>query len=169
MRLFTRFSQGLFAASMLAASLVGMSGCGEYSLFKVSVTSKDSPRDNIDECLMTIQDENGKTVLDKYHLQRVYGDLDTSGNATLKQGCAAGGLTNANIGLFSYSRSSTSGTLTFRVDAWDTNGVVCGYTGAPGCQPLQWGKSNPVAPKAYSSSADEVGVNLEIKIQTYQP
>jgi hypothetical protein len=154
MRSFTQFSKGLLATGMLAASLVGIGGCGpDYSLFKVTVTSSTSPRDDIYECLMTVKDENGNLVLDRYRLKAIYGGAGEH----LVQGCEAG-LTNTNgtIGTLSYSSSRTSGTLTFQVDAFDnSNG---------GHKVVQTGASDAKQPKVYNGGAnDEVPVTIVIK------
>ena len=149
MRSFTRFSKGLYTALMLAVSGLGLGACGpDYALFKVDITSSKSPRNNIEDCRMTITDEKGVPVLDNYVLGTVAGDPnDTSG--TLSQGCS-GGITGQKIGRFSYSSSRTSGTLTFQVDAWDNHGLSCGWvTGDPPCVPVQSGSSGPIAPKAF--------------------
>lgn len=157
----TRFSKGLFAAGVLAGSLLGMSGCGpDYALFKVDVSSSTSPRNDIEECRMTITDENGKAVQgavdsngnvipsNGFLLKTVAGPPDSSGNATLLQGCQ-GAITNPRIGTFSYSSSRTTGTLTFQVDALNSASEV-----------VQTGKSDPIAPKAYPP---EVQVTVTIK------
>jgi hypothetical protein len=150
-----RFSKALVVAGMLAGPVLGLCGCGpDYAIFKVNVTSTTSPRNNIEECRLTITDENGHLVLDKYSLDPVYGPLDSAGNQTLDQGCAAP-LTKANIGVLSYSSSRTSGTLTFRVDAWDNKGQQCGYT----CTPVQTGSSD-AKPVAYPP---EISVSVVIK------
>ena len=160
MRSFKRYSKGLFTAGVLAASVLGLGACGpDYALFRVDVTSTKSPRNNIEECHMTITDENGAKVLDQLPLKTVSGPADTSGNPTLLQGCQ-GGLTNSNIGSFSYSSSRTGGTLTFQVDAWDNNGQQCGFTGVAPCLPVQTGNSGPIAPAKYPP---EVPVTIAIK------
>ncbi len=152
MRSLTRFSKGLLAVGVLAGSLLGMSGCGpDYALFRVDVSSATSPRNQIDECRMTITDEKGAVVLDHFLLKAVAGPQDSSGNATLLQGCQSG-ITNPRIGTFSYSSSRTTGTLTFQVDAYDnSNG---------GHAVVQTGSSDPIAPKAYPP---EVPVTITIK------
>ena len=161
MRSFTRFSKGLLAAGVLAGSLLGMSGCGpDYALFKVEVSSSTSPRNNIEQCRMTITDENGKAVLgavdsngeviptNGFLLKTVAGPNDADGHATISQGCA-GGLTQGRIGTFSYSSSRTTGTLTFQVNGLNSDNVV-----------VQTGSSDPFAPKAYPP---EVQVTVTIK------
>jgi hypothetical protein len=151
MRSFTQFSKGLVATGILAASLLGTSGCGpNYSLFKVTVTSKDIPRDKISACLMTITDDQGRIVLDTYQLKAVYG----AAGELLSQGCAAG-LTPQNIGTLSYSSSRTSGALTFKIDAFDdSNG---------GHALVQTG-SNSAQPKTYNGPNDEISVPITIAI-----
>jgi hypothetical protein len=154
MRSFTQVSKALFAAGMLAAALVGTSGCGpDYALFKVSVSSSTSPRNDIELCRMTITDENNRTVLDSFVLETVGGPPDSSGNPTLTQGCG-GGMTNAYIGAFSYSSSRTTGTLKFRVDAYNAPGSNGGQ------KIVQTGESAPVAPVKYPP---EVPVTVVIK------
>ena len=164
MRPSTKFSKRLFAASMLAGSLLAMSGCGpDYAIFKVTITSVTTPRNNIEECRMSITNENGVKVMDDYPLPKVYGK-DSSGNTVLQQGCGDG-QTNGNIGTLSYSRSSTSGTLTFTVDAWDNTGQQCGYTKVAPCLPVQTSQTSDtnfgptVAPKAYPPEV-QVGVAI---------
>jgi hypothetical protein len=151
MRSFTQFSKGFLATGMLAASLVGISGCGpDYSLFKVTVTSANPDREDIYECLMSVRDENDELVLDRYRLKTVSGGA----GEPLIQGCEAG-LTTGNIGTLSYSTSRTSGTLTFQVDAFNNkNGdhVL-----------IQTGKSDPKQPKVYSGPNDEIPVPVTIK------
>jgi hypothetical protein len=156
MRSWTKFSTGLLATGLLAGSLLGMSGCGpNYTLFKVDISSADTPRNSIEECRLTITDENGVVVVDKYVLPAVYGPPDSAGNPTLNQGCVAP-LTKGNIGTLSYSSSRTTGTLTFRVDAWDNTGIQNNYTG----KPVQSGSSS-AAPAAYPP---EVPVGVVMKI-----
>jgi len=153
MRSFKRCSKGRFTAGMLAVSMLGLGACGpDYALFKVSITTKD-PSSEIEECRMTITDEKGSAVLDHFLLKTVAGSPDSQGNSTLLQGCQ-GGMTKSNIGLFSYSSSRTTGTLTFQVDAYNS-------TAANGGQKvIETGNSGPVAPAAYPP---EVTVSLEIK------
>jgi hypothetical protein len=152
MRSFAKFSQGLLAAGMLAGSLLSMSGCGpDYAIYKVDVTSAKSPRNDIEECRMTITDENDKVVLENYLLMAVSGPPDSSGGPTLIQGCS-GGITNARIGTFSYSSSRTSGALIFQVDAYNSP--------ANGSQVVQTGKSGKMAPSPYPP---EVGVTVLIQ------
>lgn len=148
MRLSTKFSKGLFAASMLAGSLLAMSGCGpDYAIFKVTVTSVTTPRNNIEECRMSITNENGVKVMDGYPLPKVYGK-DSTGTPVLEQGCGDG-QTKANIGTLSYSSSRKGGTLTFQVDALDNKGAV-----------LQTGASGAIAPAPYPP---EISVGVTIK------
>jgi hypothetical protein len=153
MRSFTRFSKGLFTAGVLASSLLGMGACGpDYALFKVDVSSSVSPRNDIDECRMTVTDEKGVAVMSDFLLKSVAGPLDSSGNPTLIQGCASQ-ITNPRIGIFSYSSSRTTGTLTFRVDAYSNiNG---------GHKVVQAGCSDAIAPKAYPP---EVGVTVTLAL-----
>jgi hypothetical protein len=154
MRSFTQFSKGLFAAGILAISLAGISGCGpDYALFKVDVSSSTSPRNDIEECRMTITNGDGRTVLDSFVLATVAGPPDSSGNLTLAQGCG-GGITNAHIGTFSYSSSRTTGTLKFRVDAYNASGSNGGQ------KIVQTGESAAVAPAKYPP---EVPVTVVIK------
>jgi len=105
MRFFARFSKGLLGAGLVAGALLAMSGCGpDYAIYKVDITSIDSSnRSDIAYCRITITDESGKTVLDHHALN----------------GCT--GLTNQNIGTFSYSSSRSSGSLNFTVEAYDAN------------------------------------------------
>ena len=154
MRSFTQFSKGLFAAGMLATSLVGISGCGpDYALFKVDVSSSTSPRNDIELCRMTVTNGDGRTVLDDFVLETVAGPNDSSGNPTLAQGCG-GEMTNAHIGVFSYSSSRTSGTLKFRVDAYNAPGANGGQ------KIIQTGESADVATAMYPP---EVQVTVVIK------
>jgi hypothetical protein len=155
---------------MLAASLVGIGGCGpDYALFKVNVTSSTSPRTQIEECFMSIKDEKDKLVLDRYEFHKVYG----AAGEPMIQGCE-GGLTTDRIGSLSYSSSRTSGTLTFRVNAWDNNGTRCGHIAddervaqgdqpaSPPCVPLQTGNGS-ATPKTYNGPNDEIPVSVTIK------
>jgi len=93
-----------------------------YTLFELDITSTTSPRINIEECRLTITDQNGTVALDNFLLPVVAG-ADSSGNPVLVSGCS-GGLTPAKIGTFTYSTSLVNGSLTFRVDALDTNGNI---------------------------------------------
>jgi hypothetical protein len=157
MRSFTQFSKGLFATGILAASLVGISGCGpNYSLFKVTVTSKDIPREKISSCLMTITDEQGRLVLDSYQLKAIPG----AAGELLVQGCAPS-LTPQNIGTLSYSSSRTSGALTFKVEAFDdSNGghALVQTSEHPNVDPT------PYTPKTYNGPNDEISVPITIGI-----
>ncbi len=123
MRLFTLLSRGLLAAALLAGAALGMTACGpNYAIFKVDITSTTSPRNNIELCTMTITDENNVLVLDNYQLASELG-TNPDGTYYAKQGCAAG-LTPAHVGVFSYSSSRTSGSLTFVVNALDNDSAV---------------------------------------------
>jgi hypothetical protein len=106
MRLLSWFSKGLLGAGLVAGALLSMSGCGDYAIFKVVITSIDTPLklSEIAYCKITITDENKETVLDHHDLN----------------GCK--GLTNKDIGTFSYSSSRSSGTLNFIVEAYDAQG-----------------------------------------------
>ena len=98
-------------------------GCvSPCALFELDITSTTSPRINIEECRLTITDQNGNLALDNYLLHVVAG-ADSNGNPVLVSGCA-GGLTAVNIGTFTYTTSLTSGSLTFQVNALDTNGNI---------------------------------------------
>ena len=149
-----QFKKGLFAAGLLAASLLGMSGCGpDYALFNIHV--KASPRaklpapngsDNsaIDQCEMTIKDQDGKIVLDRFVLKRV-STTDATGQLKLTAGCQSG-LTPVDIGNFSYSTSNTTGSFTFRVDGHaDDHNVI-----------LQTVTSGAIAAKVYPPEMPEV-------------
>jgi hypothetical protein len=154
MRSFTQISKGLVATGILAASLVG--GCGpNYSLFKVTVTSKDIPRDKIGYCLMTITDEQGRLVLDRYQLNAVPG----APGELLQQGCQTG-LTPQNIGTLSYSSSRTSGALTFVVEAYDDeNG---GHTLIQSNDQGSGNNPQTAQPKVYNGPNDEIPVSITI-------
>lgn len=158
MRSFTRFSRGLFATGMLAASLVGISGCGpDYALFKIHVKSSpksELPAPNgssntaINQCEMTITDQNSKLVLDHFVLKNVT-SVDSAGNIVSTTGCE-GGLTPIDIGLFSYSTSNTKGTFTFTVDGWDDNHELI----------LQTKTSDPIAAQVYPPEMPEVVLTM---------
>ena len=114
MRSFTRISTGLLVGIIAAGASLALGGCGpDYAIFKVHVASTTTPRNDIEECYMTVTAENGEVVLDRYQLQKVWGA--TGGETSIKYGCQ-GGLTNAEIGYFSFSTSRSAGTLTFQVD-----------------------------------------------------
>jgi hypothetical protein len=99
------------------------SGCvSPCALFELDISSTTSPRNNIEECRLTITDQNGNLALHNFLLPAVYG-ADSSHNLVLVSGCGLG-LTRAKIGTFTYSTPLTSGSLTFRVDALDSNGVI---------------------------------------------
>jgi hypothetical protein len=148
-----QFKKGLLTAGILVTSLSGVSGCGpDYALFNIHV--KASPRstlpapdgsDNtaINQCEMTIKDQNGKVVLDRFHLKPVTG-ADAQGQPKLLAGCQSG-LTPTDIGLFSYSTSNTTGTFTFTVDGWNTNRDVL----------LQTGTCGPIAAKVFPPEMPE--------------
>jgi hypothetical protein len=148
----TQFKRGLFTAGLLVTSLWGLSGCGpDYALFNIHV--KASPRstipapdgsDNtrIDQCEMTIKDQAGKVVLDRFVLKKVTGS-DAQGQLKLLAGCQAG-FTPIDIGLFSYSTSNTTGTFTFTVNALDTNREV-----------LQTATSDSIAAKVFPPEMPE--------------
>jgi hypothetical protein len=119
MRSPTRFSKGIVAALLAAGAGLGLSACGDYAIFKVHVGAT-SPRDDIEECRMTIADENGKCVILNVLLLQVAG----APGSPLKQGCAGGNLTPPDVGFFSYSTSRSSGTFTFTVEALNSSGNV---------------------------------------------
>lgn len=121
MRSFTGITKGLLFAAIAGGASLALGGCGpDYAIFKVHVASETTPRNDIEECYMTVTDQNGEKVLDRYKLEKVVGS--NGAELTLKWGCA-GGLTNADIGYFSYSTSRSSGTLNFRVDGVNSNDV----------------------------------------------
>jgi hypothetical protein len=122
MQSLTRISKGLLVGLFAAGASVGLGGCGpDYAIFKVHVASTTTPRNDIEECRMTVTDESGDVILDHFQLEKVVGS--NGSELTLKYGCA-GGLTNADIGYFSFSTSRSSGTLTFQVDGVNSNGVA---------------------------------------------
>jgi hypothetical protein len=114
----TRFTKGLVALLLTAGAGLGLGACGNYAVYKVHV-SATTPRDDIQQCTMTIADENGKCAVSNLVLAQVAGQP----GQPLAQGCA-GGLTPANVGTFSYSTSRSGGFLTFTVNALDANGNV---------------------------------------------
>jgi hypothetical protein len=105
MRGFKQLSKMFLAGGALAASL---SSCGDYKVYDVHVAISDgvsrSSRELIYSCTMTISTSD-KTILDSYPLSQDNG-----------LGCRPG-ITEINVGRFSYTTSRTSGTLTFTVDA----------------------------------------------------
>jgi hypothetical protein len=116
MNFLARFSKGLVATLFVVGAASCLAACGpDYTLFKIHVSSAQ-PRNDIDRCTMTIKSGDQK-VLDEYQLLTVA----SSDPTTLAQGCA-GGMTPANVGLFSFSTSRTSGTLTFTVNAYLASG-----------------------------------------------
>jgi len=123
MRSFTRISTGLLVGIIAAGASLALGGCGpDYAIFKVHIASTTTPRNDIEECYMTITDETGDVVLERYQLQKVWGA--TGADPSIKWGCA-GGLTNADIGYFSFSTSRSSGTyLTFQVDGVNNSEVA---------------------------------------------
>ena len=157
MRSFTQYSKGLFAAGILAASLASISGCWpDYALFRIHV--KSSPKstipapngsDNtaINQCEMTITDQDTKVVLNHFILKKV-SSVDSAGNSKLT-GCE-GGLTPIDIGLFSYSTSNTKGTFTFTVDGWDDNRTLI----------LQTKTSDPITAQVYPPEMPEVVLTM---------
>ena len=107
---------------VIAIPPVSTAGCGStFAAFAIQVTSA-APRNNIEECKISITDENGEAVLSSYVLPTVVGQ-DSGGSPFVRQGCA-GGLTPANVGTFYYITSRASGSLRFQVDALDASGVV---------------------------------------------
>lgn len=145
MRFFTRIATGLFAGVIAAGSSLVLGGCGpDYAIFKIHVASTTTPRNDIEECYMTVTDEAGEKVLDRLKLEKVV--QNNGGDITLRWGCG-GGLTNADIGYFSYSTSRSSGTLTFQVDGVNNTDV-----------PVQTGKASADV-KPYPP---EIEVNIAI-------
>ena len=149
MRALTLLSKRALTATLLASSLFALPSCGpDYALFKVSVTSTNKERDQIDKCFMTIfaDGDEKKLVLDHYQMtqKRVGGTLE-------EEGCL-GSFTGPKIGTFDYSTSRSSGTLTFQVDAKDGNAKV-----------LQTGKSAAITVRAFEPSKTEIPVSFDIK------
>ncbi len=119
---FARISKGRLASVLTAGAVLALAGCGpDYAIFKVHVASAKTPRNDIAECYMTVKDQAGATVLDHLKLEKVFGS--NGSDITIRWGCE-GGLTNADIGYFSFSTSRSSGTLTFQVDATDDGNKV---------------------------------------------
>ena len=147
MRFLQRISKGLLGAGLVAGALLAMSGCGpDYAIYKVNISSTDSSTlDSIAQCRITVTpSDSAKPVLDHYVLN----------------GCT--GLTNQNIGTFSYSSSRSSGSLNFIVEAYDANGYD--PTDRTNHR-LQWNendKPGPIAVKAYNGPADEIPVSIAI-------
>ncbi len=109
-------------AGAAVVACLSFAGCGpDYAVFRVHVTVPTTPRNDIAICLMTITDTSrpgpDNIVLRDYPLQRLYG-RDIDGNLKLSQGCAPE-LTNADVGVFSYSTSRPSGSFVFTVDAYN--------------------------------------------------
>lgn len=148
-----QFKKGLVAAGILVTSLSGVSGCGpDYALFSIHVKASEkstlphpdgSVNTDIAQCEMTINDQNGKVVLDRFILKKVTG-VDAQGVTKLLSGCGAG-FTPLDIGLFSYSTSNTTGTFTFTVDGWNANHD----------QILQTATSDSIAAKVYPPEMPE--------------
>jgi hypothetical protein len=144
MRFLQRISNGLLGAGFVAGALLAMSGCGpDYAIYKVNISSTDSSTlDSIAQCRITVTpSDSAKPVLDHYVLN----------------GCT--GLTNQNIGTFSYSSSRSSGSLKFKVEAYDANGYDPSDTTK---NRLQWNdpdKSDPIPAKAYPP---EITVSIAI-------
>jgi hypothetical protein len=152
-----RVSRLFLAGGMLAVSTLFLGSCGNYALFKLHVTTAPtspvsppngtggSNRGQIDQCYLTVTDENNVKVVDGY-LLLAPATTDSAGNLVVK-GCKAG-FTPADLELLSYSTSRTSGTLTFRVDGYDSDHKVI----------LQAGKSGAVAPKAFPPVMDQIEI-----------
>jgi len=148
----TQFKKALVAAGLLATSLSGVSGCGpDYALFSIHVKASSkstlplpngSDNTAIDQCEMTIRDQNGKVVLDRFHLKPTSG-VDANGQPKLLSGCQ-GGFTPIDIGLFSYSTSNTTGTFTFTVNGLATNKEI-----------LQTATSDSIAAKVFPPEMPE--------------
>jgi hypothetical protein len=114
----------LIVAATAVTAALGLSSCGpDYTYFRIHVTSA-TPRNDIEECRMDIASERGPVVA-SYPLETIAGGTDQSTGLLLpnKQGCA-NGMAPANVGNFHYSTSRTSGSLTFTVNAYDSNGKV---------------------------------------------
>jgi len=144
MRLTTRFKKSLIAAVLVAAGGLGLSGCGpDYAIFAVTVWGDQSDRDNINACLLSITDEGGHAIVTNFPLETVSSGIDPATGELGRniQGCANGQMANnskTGVGIFSYSTSRTSGSLTFKIDAVDVNSKV-----------RETGTSDPAGIKAY--------------------
>jgi hypothetical protein len=113
MRSLTRISKVLLVSAVAVGGSFGLAGCGpDYAIFAVTVSSA-TPRNDIADCRMTVTADNGEKVLDGWVLHQVAGNP----GEPLKQGCASE-LTPAKVGVFSYSTSRASGSLTFKVSAY---------------------------------------------------
>jgi len=118
---------------MLAASALCLSSCGNYALYRLHVTTSagtaadGNQRADIDQCRLTITDEANVVVAAGYSFPT----------------CASG-FTKQDLGVFSYSTSRSSGTLTFQVDGFNANRDTI----------LQTGKTEPIAPVSYPPEID---------------
>jgi hypothetical protein len=113
MRGFTGIAKVLLVSAVALGVSSGLAGCGpDYAIFAVTISSA-TPRNDIADCRMTITADNGDKVLDGWVLHQVAGNP----GEPLKQGCASE-LTPAKVGVFSYSTSRSSGSLTFKVNAY---------------------------------------------------
>jgi hypothetical protein len=92
-----------------------------YAVVAMSITSA-SPRDDIEECRLTITDETGSAVLSDYDPPKKYA-TDPAGGLMLKYGCA-GGLTRSLIGTLYFATAKLGGSLRFQVDGYDHAGKV---------------------------------------------
>lgn len=158
MNTLARCLSGLGASAFLAMLAGGAGGCGggdgsncpafifpmfdgapitcsnPFAAFQGHITAS-APRLSIAMCKASILDENGSYLLADELMGVQYG-ADSSGNPILKQGCGSG-LTPANVGEFVYMTKRISGTLTFRIDAYDDNiGLV--QTGFTAAQPATY-------------------------------
>lgn len=113
-------SKRLLSLGLLCAGIGGAAGCsGDYGLFDVhphfaaDVTLND--RVPVDKCVLYITDEKNEPVVSGYRLVP-----QQTGDSSFV-GCPSG-QTPSDLGHLSYSTSRSSGSLSFRVDALDSNG-----------------------------------------------
>ena len=155
------FSKRLLSLGLLCAGVGGGAGCGgDYSLFNVhphfdpSVVPND--RVPIEICRLSIQDEKGNAVIGVKDKETgvVGSGFQLEGKKisdTTWVGCV-GGDTPQDLGHLSYSSSRTSGSLTFRVEAYDANNNI-----------LFSGTSDQEQAKVFHGESDIVAVDILIK------
>jgi hypothetical protein len=117
----TRLTSWLFGLSALAGLTCLGSCSSEYSYFTVDMKLNlpTTTLDNIGTCTLTIMNEslNPDYPVEIYTLKK---GTDDRGNSI---GCGSG-MSNQNIGKLNYSAMRTSGTLTFLLQAFETDNKV---------------------------------------------